>query len=55
VICAWILVRPNEPMVTRTFEVYGTGHTIASAGALKHVGTVLVDQFVWHVFERAKP
>ena len=35
----------------RRFEVFGTGHPIAVERAYRHIGTVQVHTFVWHVFE----
>jgi hypothetical protein len=37
---------------TRTFRVVGTGHQIADAEQLTHLGTVLMSSYVWHVFEK---
>jgi hypothetical protein len=41
--------RPPFSGAGRRFEVYGTGQPIP--GNRHHVGSVLVDGFVWHVFE----
>lgn len=35
---------------TRLFRVFGTGHDIDDGG-LNYVGTVMIDPFVWHVYE----
>lgn len=47
--CMWVLLDPNMP--TKQWEVlcFGTGHEVL-ASADRHIGTVLVGQFVWHYF-----
>lgn len=49
VITMWALVDTDNPIINRTFAVYGTGNEIESFS--KYVGTVQQNQFVWHVFE----
>ena len=50
----WALVNPSIEKEERRFIVIGTGPTIEPevVSRLKFVGTVQVDLFVWHVFER---
>ena len=53
-VCLWALVDPSEPIETRKFSVYGTGHTLPpNAGT--YVGTAHLGAgvFVFHVFEDA--
>lgn len=35
----------------RSFRVYGTGHPIDPVEVKEHVGSVVIDPFVWHVYE----
>lgn len=48
----WAMVAPGSPEHFRRFEVYGTGWEIEHPEELRHIGTVQIDVFVWHVFER---
>lgn len=41
----------QERFEVRDFWVFGTGHPIRPG--LKHVGSAICDEFVWHVFEKA--
>lgn len=51
-LCLWAEVDPSERIVVRHFLVIGTGHQITEDFDLrKFVGTVLMEPFVWHVFE----
>ncbi len=52
-ICLWALV--DEPLVgdrleTRSFYVYGTGDYVPWAGKQQHIGTVQMDELVFHIF-----
>lgn len=46
----WVLLDPTTMTIKRRFVVYGTGQYILPPHA-RHVGTVLDDMYVWHVFE----
>lgn len=46
----WVEQDPNRPMSQRQFNVYGTGHPIYNNNE-HHLATVLVGDFVWHVYE----
>ncbi len=49
----WCVV-PDEPhndMVTRHFEIYGTGQDIECILTRSYIGTIQIDVFVWHLFE----
>lgn len=65
-IILWALVDTERvPYTERTFVIAGTGHELPApvgavhytqirerlAGTLGHLGTVLMGEFVWHVFE----
>jgi hypothetical protein len=50
-ICLWAMVDPNAAREPRVIEVVGTGHSMPNEER-KHLGTVLMDPFVWHIFER---
>ena len=51
-LCLWALVDPEAPLYPQTIEVIGTGNTILTIGTIKHIGTVLMAPFVWHIFTR---
>ncbi len=44
------LVDDNAPLEERKIGVWGTGHEVDQE-FLKHIGTVVVDGFLFHVFE----
>jgi hypothetical protein len=48
----WALVNPDLELEHQThrFHIVGTGHPCPFS-AHKHLETVIVGQFVWHVFE----
>lgn len=48
----WVLVDTDNPMETRKFKTFGTGHTIPDE-KLDYVATYLIenDALVFHVFE----
>ncbi len=49
-ICLWAEVDTQQPDETRTFYVRGTGHPLPEAD-VAHVGSIVGNPFVWHVFE----
>jgi len=53
-LCIWFMHEddPNDDVEydERTIDVVGTGH-VFSADGKKHIGTVIMGAFVWHVFE----
>ena len=52
-ICLWALVNPDIAMEQRLIEVVGTGNPIPEPYAVRrYIGSVQLDEFVWHVFER---
>ena len=53
-ICFWAQVTANNPPVKRMIEIAGTGNPYPpSDGAVRvFLGTVVMGQFVWHVFEK---
>jgi hypothetical protein len=50
VLCIWAHVDPKAEPEKRAFHVVGTGHTVP-VDANVFIGTVIIDPFVWHVFE----
>lgn len=51
-IMAWAVVDLDAPLVQHHFPVYGTGHLIeAQDDVLPFIGTVLIDPWVWHIFD----
>ena len=51
-ICIWCEVNPDHFTETRTFQVYGTGHSMPPANR-KFINTVLMSggYYVYHVYE----
>lgn len=49
----WALVSNDKPIVTRRFEVLGTGWGLPdqTMEKAKYIGTVFEDTLVWHIFE----
>lgn len=50
-LCLWARVDPDRPEETLTIEIIGTGNPIPEAKR-SFIGTVIIDPFVWHVYER---
>lgn len=51
VLCLWALVDLDAEFKTTTIEIIGTGNPIPS-GTRHFIETVIISDFVWHVFER---
>ena len=53
-LCLWAHVIPNSCIESRVIEIAGTGnHYPPEDGADRSfIGTVVFEQFVWHVFEK---
>ena len=51
--CLWAKVDPTKPAELRTFDVYGTGHTMPDDPPMLYVATFQMEggALVWHVFE----
>lgn len=50
-LCLWFFVEDsNQPEEPREIEIIGTGNPIPE-GSRRFIGTVIMDQFTWHVFE----
>lgn len=50
VLTMWALVNTLEPLEQRFFHIYGTGELMYGYPG-QYVGTVIMKQFVWHLFE----
>jgi len=50
-LCIWAEVDTDQPMETREFDIIGTGNTMSDRER-KHIGSALIDPYVWHVYER---
>lgn len=50
-LCLWVMVDPEKPHEDRGIEIIGTGNTTPD-GRRNFIGTVVIEPFVWHVFER---
>lgn len=46
----WVEQADCGPLSQRQFNVYGTGHYIYNDNEM-HLATVIVGDFVWHVYE----
>lgn len=46
---AWVLLDTKKPKESVNIRIYGTGHPIEDI-KLKHIETIQIDSFVWHVF-----
>lgn len=53
-LCLWVQVDTRIPVESRVFEIVGTGQTMPYLGERKHIGTVVCNPMVWHVFEVVK-
>lgn len=48
----WFEVDSNEEtVVDNIFRIFGTGHWIKKGPKGRHVGTVIMEPFVWHVYQ----
>lgn len=47
----WAMCAPENMLEQRIFRIVGTGHLFNPQGHM-HIGTVIIDGFVWHVFEQ---
>ena len=47
----WAKVDTSLQKVKRIFVVFGTGHEINSLFDYRHIGTIQMNGFVWHIFE----
>jgi len=49
-IALWFIVNDElRPSVVRTFHIVGMGHPMPAR--TKHVGSVRMEPYIWHVFE----
>ena len=48
----WALVEGTAEVEERAFTVVGTGHPVPDGG---YIGSAMMDELVWHVFEERKP
>lgn len=53
-VCLWAMVNPNDSLESRCIEIIGTGNKVAFGPGVQRsfIGTVVVNPFVWHVFEQ---
>ena len=53
-LCLWAMGDVDRPSAPRLIETIGTGHPVVQDMGVERrfIGTVLINQFVWHVFER---
>lgn len=52
-LCMWVMVDMDNPVESINIRIYGTGHEITEED-IKHIGTIQIDGFVWHVFTEVK-
>lgn len=53
-LCVWFLVDPTAHKIERTFAIVGTGHPVSTEN-FDFCATVLMGNFVWHIFIDRKP
>jgi|694.fasta_scaffold105227_8 hypothetical protein len=53
-LCLWAIVPTQNAKEDRCIEIIGTGNPVPEAIGLtrRFIGTVIMNPFVWHVFER---
>lgn len=51
-LCIWAEVDRDSPETSHVVHVYGTGHPLRDNRG-NHLGSVLDDQFVWHVYSES--
>lgn len=49
-LCLWAMADPEQPEQNRNIEIIGTGNPMLD-GRREFIGTVVMNPFVWHVFE----
>ena len=49
-LCLWVEVEPLMPKEGRRIVIIGTGHDMPSM-LIHYIGSVVINQFVWHVYE----
>lgn len=47
----WAIVDTDMPLETKVLGIYGTGHPGDVPDISRHLGTIQLDGFVWHIFE----
>ncbi len=47
--CIWAIVNPQATLRKREFFIFPTGWAMPTR-AMRHLGTVVNNQFVWHIF-----
>lgn len=51
-LCIWVIVNAEAPKENRKFFLLGTGHFFPSEDQKSiYIGTVIIQNFVWHLFE----
>lgn len=51
IVTMWALVSDADSIESRRFRIIGTGHELPKDIALDHIGSCVIEPFVWHVFE----
>lgn len=52
-LCLWAEVDPDNYKEDRVISIYGTGNPTSSYPGI-FIGSVVIDPFVWHVYEQEK-
>lgn len=54
--CIWAQIDTEQPLVDRTFYIFGTGREFPKNIALNYIGTCqessLLSSYVWHLYEQ---
>lgn len=54
-LCLWAMTNIEETETTfRHIEILGTGQVVSGMDGLVNIGTVVIEPYVWHVFEKNK-
>lgn len=55
-LCLWALVDNEVNSMKRRIQIVGTGNPMPyDARVVRHIGSVIMSPFVWHVFESTVP
>lgn len=46
----WVICDPEEVTEKRIFDIQGTGNPVRKIRG-KHIGTCIITNYVWHIFE----
>lgn len=51
--CIWAIVDPDKPKISRSFEMFSTGHQILNyPESMVYIGTCQLFDYAFHIFEQ---